>query len=135
MASPTAIPPHVVVNLVADDDMSPPPYSSSSAPPRRQASLGTRIRRLVVDRYTDEEARINLVGGGSRVLFYAHFMLMNLALLFLDAELLALTLAAREEIYHTRMCSLPFVFSILTSSRRAIRDVVLAFRRPQRPLL
>ncbi|KAJ7717090.1 hypothetical protein B0H14DRAFT_3522106 [Mycena olivaceomarginata] len=73
-ASPTAIPPHVVVNLGGDDDMSPPPYSSSSALPRR------RIPR-VIDRYTDEEAHFNLVG---------------------DAELLALTLAAREEIYRTR---------------------------------
>jgi hypothetical protein len=60
---------------------------------------------------------------------------MNLTLLFLDAELLALTVAAREEIYRTRTCHPPFVLSIVTSSRRQIRDVVLAFRRPQRPLL
>jgi hypothetical protein len=71
--SPTAILPHVVVDLRGDDDVTPPPYSSSSAPPHRRASLGTCIPRLRVDRYTNEEARMNLVGGGSQLLFLCAF--------------------------------------------------------------
>jgi hypothetical protein len=67
MASPTAIMPHVVNNLGrnGDDDLTPPPYNSWQDPRGGRSVLGSRLVCTPVERYTAEEARLNLVGGRS----------------------------------------------------------------------